>query len=304
MALKHISQLCNVGCQELTEQRHSGSNPDYGLPTPTLVSPPKVSCDWRIPGHVTAVLTSDWSRATRTLPAASWAASLPPTWRSRCWSSTPSTLPCSAWRWWPRRRGRSTTASSSRGRRRKLLHFADPKQVSCVCLFAQRVSTQTRPRAILLFTVYPSDLPLIVVFLNFNIDTYDYTSIRLSHLTNIWSIKDLNQPGTVFSEIHSHLPFTNKSWIKSQSSSAFPKVSMSKLRNPTDSSLFQSRPSSATCYNTTPSRDTGSLGPLTKHSRFVCLWIFVEETIKLSIIDTHAHQFIFHLIDDHVGSRH
>ena len=57
MALKHISQLCNVGCQELTEQRHSGSNPDYGLPTPTLVSPPKVSCDWRIPGHVTAVLT-------------------------------------------------------------------------------------------------------------------------------------------------------------------------------------------------------------------------------------------------------
>ena len=26
---------------ELTEQRHSGSNPDYGLPTPTLVSPPK-----------------------------------------------------------------------------------------------------------------------------------------------------------------------------------------------------------------------------------------------------------------------
>ena len=27
--------------QELTEQRHSGSNPDYGLPTPTLVSPPK-----------------------------------------------------------------------------------------------------------------------------------------------------------------------------------------------------------------------------------------------------------------------
>ena len=29
--------------QELTEQRHSGSNPDYGLPTPTLVSPPKGS---------------------------------------------------------------------------------------------------------------------------------------------------------------------------------------------------------------------------------------------------------------------
>merc|ERR1719242_1661190 len=28
---------------ELTEQRHSGSNPDYGLPTPTLVSPPKGS---------------------------------------------------------------------------------------------------------------------------------------------------------------------------------------------------------------------------------------------------------------------
>ena len=27
--------------QELTEQRHCGSNPDYGLPTPTLVSPPK-----------------------------------------------------------------------------------------------------------------------------------------------------------------------------------------------------------------------------------------------------------------------
>jgi len=26
---------------ELTEQRHSGSNPDYGIPTPTLVSPPK-----------------------------------------------------------------------------------------------------------------------------------------------------------------------------------------------------------------------------------------------------------------------
>merc|ERR1719400_1242559 len=26
---------------DLTEQRHSGSNPDYGLPTPTLVSPPK-----------------------------------------------------------------------------------------------------------------------------------------------------------------------------------------------------------------------------------------------------------------------
>ena len=25
----------------MTEQRHSGSNPDYGLPTPTLVSPPK-----------------------------------------------------------------------------------------------------------------------------------------------------------------------------------------------------------------------------------------------------------------------
>ena len=29
--------------QDLTEQRHSGSNPDYGLPTPTLVSPPKGS---------------------------------------------------------------------------------------------------------------------------------------------------------------------------------------------------------------------------------------------------------------------
>merc|ERR1719412_3398065 len=28
---------------DLTEQRHSGSNPDYGLPTPTLVSPPKGS---------------------------------------------------------------------------------------------------------------------------------------------------------------------------------------------------------------------------------------------------------------------
>merc|ERR1719357_1033170 len=26
---------------ELTEQRHNGSNPDYGIPTPTLVSPPK-----------------------------------------------------------------------------------------------------------------------------------------------------------------------------------------------------------------------------------------------------------------------
>ena len=31
----------NLNVQELTEQRHSGSNPDYGLPTPTLVSPPK-----------------------------------------------------------------------------------------------------------------------------------------------------------------------------------------------------------------------------------------------------------------------
>ena len=41
-----------------------------------------------------------------------------------------------------------------------------------------------RPRAILLFSVYPSDLPLIVVFLNFNIDNDD-TSIRLSHLTNL-----------------------------------------------------------------------------------------------------------------------
>ena len=44
----------------------------------------KVSCDWRTAGYMTTILTSDWSRATRTLPVASWAASLPPTWRSRC----------------------------------------------------------------------------------------------------------------------------------------------------------------------------------------------------------------------------
>ena len=30
-----------INAQELTEQRHCGSNPDYGIPTPTLVSPPK-----------------------------------------------------------------------------------------------------------------------------------------------------------------------------------------------------------------------------------------------------------------------
>ena len=33
--------LLDLIVQDLTEQRHSGSNPDYGLPTPTLVSPPK-----------------------------------------------------------------------------------------------------------------------------------------------------------------------------------------------------------------------------------------------------------------------
>ena len=29
--------------QDLVEQQQMGSNPDYGIPTPTLVSPPKVS---------------------------------------------------------------------------------------------------------------------------------------------------------------------------------------------------------------------------------------------------------------------
>ena len=28
--------------QDLVEQQQMGSNPDYGIPTPTLVSPPKV----------------------------------------------------------------------------------------------------------------------------------------------------------------------------------------------------------------------------------------------------------------------
>ena len=41
MSLTFIYESKLVPCQELTEQRHSGSNPDYGLPTPTLVSPPK-----------------------------------------------------------------------------------------------------------------------------------------------------------------------------------------------------------------------------------------------------------------------
>ena len=41
MSLTFIYKSKLVPRQELTEQRHSGSNPDYGLPTPTLVSPPK-----------------------------------------------------------------------------------------------------------------------------------------------------------------------------------------------------------------------------------------------------------------------
>ena len=32
--------------QELKEEHHGGINPDYGIGTPTLVSPPKVTTKW------------------------------------------------------------------------------------------------------------------------------------------------------------------------------------------------------------------------------------------------------------------